>query len=104
MANTTVRKSVPVSQDDLDVVGRIREQDSPERTYVESALGELPVNLSESQALAELVALGAKAVRERALDSAYEAYAQQLLEEDKAYRETSKARRKARADARGAKG
>lgn len=100
MTASTTRKSVALTTGDLDVVRRIREVGSPERLYLESTRGEMPANLSESQAIAELVALGARSVRERALDSAYEAYAQQLLEEDEAFKATTKERRRARADRR----
>lgn len=100
MTASTTRKSVALTAGDLDVVQRIREIGSPERDYLESTLGEMPVNLSESQAIAELVALGARSVRERALDSAYEAYAQELLAEDEEFKSAAKNRRRTRADRR----
>ncbi|WP_143341299.1 hypothetical protein [Corynebacterium urinipleomorphum] len=100
MTASTTRKSVALTPEDLDVVQRLREAGSPEREYLENALGQMPANLSESQAIAELVALGARSVRERALDSAYEAYAQQLLEEEVSYKDATRARRKLRADRR----
>ena len=90
MTASTSRKSVALTVGDLDVVQRIREIGSPERDYLESILGEMPANLSESQAIAELVALGARSVRERALDSAYEAYAQELLAEDEEFKRQPK--------------
>lgn len=51
----------------------------------------------KSQAIAEL---GARSVRETALESAYEACAQQLFEEDEAFKAATKDRRHARADRR----
>ena len=101
MTASATRKSVALTPEDLDIVQRLREPGSPERKYLEDARGQIPANLSESQAIAELVALGARSVREKALDSAYEAYAQQLLEEDALYKNASRSRRQFRSDKRG---
>lgn len=101
MTASTTRKSVTLTPEDLDVVQRLREAGSPERKYLEAARGQMPANLSESQAIAELVALGARSVRDSALDSAYEAYAQQLLDEDSSFKELTRSRRRIRSEQRG---
>ncbi|WP_265523492.1 hypothetical protein [Oerskovia flava] len=90
---TITRKSVPLEESELDVVAAVRSGDSPERAALEALVGRLPQNVSESQVLADLVALGAARVREQAVHAGYAAYAAALDDEDRQFAAAQRTRR-----------
>lgn len=99
-ATTASRKSVPVAADELQLAQAIREPGSPEREAVEAVVGQLPERLSESQALAALMAVARRSVSDRVTVDGYAAYAAALDDEDRAFAESTRARRAQRAQRR----
>lgn len=90
---TITRKSVPLEESQLDVVAAVRSSDSPERAALELLVGRLPQNVSESQVLADLVALGAARVREEATHAGYAAYAASVDDDDRQFAAAQRTRR-----------
>lgn len=94
------RKSVPVDADELQLAQAIREPGSPEREAVEAVVGRLPERLSESQALSVLMDIARRSVSDRVTSAGYAAYASALDEEDRAFADSTRARRAERAQRR----
>lgn len=95
---TLTRKSVPVDIHLCALADAITIEDSLERHAVESMVGPLPANLSESAALATLLNLAEKVVGDLVLEAHYAALAASRDEEDNEY-EMAVRKRRARRDA-----
>lgn len=93
---TATRKSVPLDPSLEELVSALCQPGSSERLALESIIGDLPENLSEAQILHRLLTLGAQGVREAQLYAGYLEIAADQDEEDRQYREWSKARRNQR--------
>jgi len=98
---SAIRKSVPLSSGDLELIAKIREQGSSERVAFEQITGAAPSNASEAQVIAELVSIGTRAIRDQALDDAYAQLADALASESEAVKEQKKTQRARRAARRG---
>ena len=97
---TVTRKSVPVDADVLQLAQAIREPGSPERAAVEAVVGPLPERLSESQALSVLMGIARRSVSDQVVSAGYAVYSAALDEEDRAFAESTRARRAQRAQRR----
>ena len=90
---TLTRKSVPVDGDELAVARAVLEDGTPERAAIEALSGPLPGRISEAQALATMLALGAQQVREAVIHAGYAAYAATLDDEDRRHAAVVRSRR-----------
>jgi len=93
LGRMTIRKTLPVDEESLALAQAIRTSDTPESTAAQMIAGPLRPNLSEGQALAMLISLGAERLRETILDLQYAAYADTIDDEDRAYADSVRARR-----------
>lgn len=84
MSTETIRKSVPLTPDELDALNAARTEGTTEHDALTELAGP-GATRSEAATLAALLALGIGAVRERAMDHGYAALAAEQDDEDRAY-------------------
>jgi len=90
---TIARKSVPVDSDELAIARAVLDGATPERAAIEALTGPLPERVSEAQALATMLSLGAQRVREAVIHAGYAAYAASLADEDRQHAAVVRSRR-----------
>lgn len=93
LTHMMTRKTVPVDAEALALAQALRTEGTPESQAAQMIAGPLRFNLSEGQALALLVSLGAERLREAVLDLQYAAYAETINDEDRAYADSVRKRR-----------
>jgi hypothetical protein len=96
MPTTTIRKSVPLAPAQLDLLERLRQHGSDERTTIEQAIGVIPETASEAYLLHALIAYAEKQLRDQILDAQYARRAATLDDEDRQWAELVRSRRRDR--------
>jgi hypothetical protein len=95
---TTTRKSVPVTPEDAQVVERVQEPQSNERTALAELGIELSANPSEAEVLQALIEAGRIAVQQQVMATGYAAAAAAQDDESRAYRRAMRQRRRGSAE------
>lgn len=79
------RKNVPLREDELEVVARVRAEGSDERAVLEARFGiELPAHPSEAETLRAVLKVGFHAIEEKIMAKGYAELAEMRSDEDRA--------------------
>lgn len=86
MAGSTLRKSVPLGQAELEALAKLQDTSSPERDALQRLVGISPSErLSEAEGLPAIIRAGIARIEEQTVSDGYAAMAAEMSDEDRAY-------------------
>ncbi len=84
--STTVRKSVPLHPQELELLDRVRSAGTPENDALREATGiEFPQGTSEAESLRAILKIGIATIEDRVMEHGYAAMAAERDEDDRAF-------------------